>query len=225
MKAIGDILKNYQSGTHTLSLPPTPNLMPLLKLKNIQDMAKSLNVNLEHTFANFKKVTGGESLVTSFRAVITGPRFFLLIYGGVGNGKTHLLEAAAITLYQQGLFTRVMNYSRMLNTLKSAINNPNLDYQEILDNYCYSDRLIIDDIGAGGSDTEFSDRILETIVCARYGHQLLTIMSMNRDIAALPERVLSRLRDRSVSFLILNKAEDFRLRKETVRDNSRRAKS
>jgi len=173
-------------------------------------MTQSLNVNPIHTFDSFKKVMGGEVLVPTFRAVMEGPRFMLLIYGGVGNGKTHLLEASAIELYKQGKFVRVMMFSQMLATLKASINNPEMNYEEILTNYSYCDRLIIDDIGAGGTDTEYGDKVLETIVCARYGRQLLTIMSTNRDIKSLPERVKSRLEDKSTSFLIFNKAPDYR---------------
>jgi len=88
-----------------------------------------------------------------------------------------------------------------------------MDYDEILTNYCYADRLIVDDIGSGGSDTEFGDKILEAIVCARFGRELLTIMATNRDIETLPERVLSRFKDRSVSYLLFNKAADYRQKK------------
>jgi len=35
-------------------------------------------------------------------------------------------------------------------------------------------------------------------------------MSTNKDIENIPERVLSRLKDKSTSFLIFNKAEDYR---------------
>jgi len=177
-------------------------------------MAQSLNVNLGHTFENFKNVPGGEEVKKSFKEVIAGPRFMLLCYGGVGNGKTHLLEAASIELYKQGRFCRVMTFFVILNTLKSAINNPNpnmADYNEILNNYCYKvPQMIVDDIGAGGTDTDFGDTILETIVCARYGRQLLTIMTTNRDIETLPERVLSRLKDKSTSYLTFNRAGDYR---------------
>lgn len=165
---------------------------------------------MEHTFDNFKKVAGTEGLVDSFKDVVAGRRFMLMIYSGTGNGKTHLLEASAIELYRQGKPARVAQFAEMLSFLKSAIGNPELDYQEILNNYCYGDRLIIDDIGAGDSDTEFGDKILETIVCARHGRGLLTIMSTNRDIKTLPERVLSRLQDKTTSYLILNKAGDYR---------------
>jgi len=196
----------------TLRLLPGLMLTDESERPRKEQIARNLNVKLDHTFENFKKVAGTEGLVNSFRAVLTGPKFMLLIYSGVGNGKTHLLEASAIELYRQGKFARVMGFPRMLSTLKAAINNPDLDYDEILTNYCYADRLIIDDIGSGGSDTEFGDRILEAIVCARYGRELLTIMSTNRDIETLPERMSSRLKDKSTSYLLWNKAPDYRLK-------------
>ena len=169
-------------------------------------------MNLAHTFDNFKKVGGMSGIVAAFRDVINGQCFMLMIYGGVGNGKTHLLEASAIELYRLGKFARVMLFSRMLSTLRATINNQEKNYDDILSNYCYGERLIMDDVGAGGSDNAFGDKILEEIVCARFGRQLLTIMSTNRNIDTLPERVLSRLQDKSTSYLLFNKAEDYRPR-------------
>ena len=153
--------------------------------------------------------------VQAVRAVVDGKRPIVLIAGGVGTGKTHLLHSAAIELYKRGSFVRVMIYADMLSTLRAAINNPEMDYDEILCNYCYGKRLIIDDIGAGGTASEFGYKILETIICARYGRELITIMSTNLDIedADFPERVRSRLKDRSVCYLVLNKGEDYRIKK------------
>ena len=153
---------------------------------------------------------GTKEALSAFKRVLTGPRFMLLCSGGVGNGKTHLCEAAAIELYKRGKYTRVMRMPEMLSTLRSAINNPEKSYDEILGNYCYAERLIVDDIGAGGSDNEFGDRILETIVIARYGRQLLTIMTTNREINLLPERVLSRFKDKTTSYLVVNEGKDYR---------------
>ena len=217
MEHIGEILKgqarNSRTGILDTQSHPTTHDLTQNPQTSLEEMARSLNVNLEHTFENFKKVPGAESLVTIFKSVLSGPCFMLLIYGGVGNGKTHLLEASAIELYRRGKFARVLPFPKMLSMLKSAIGNPELNYQEILSNYCYGDRLIMDDIGSGDSDTEFGDKILETIVCARYERELLTIMSTNRDTGKMPERVQSRLQDKTTSYLVLNKAEDYRLKR------------
>lgn len=221
MESIKDILKretpqNYQTGKQAIpSLRQTPNWPALLKPLN--EMASSLNINLENTLDNYKVPPGDKDVKFAFRKVLDcSPRFMLLAYGGVGNGKTHLCNAASIELYKRGLYCRVMSFDTILQVLRSAINNPELRYDQLLDNYSYGDRLIIDDIGAGGSDTDFANKVLEAIVCARYGHQKLTIMTMNKDLSALPERVLSRLQDKSTSFLVHNRADDYRMKKEAL---------
>lgn len=178
-----------------------------------EKLKEKLNVNLDNTFENFLPLPGTELAKKAVMGVVKGTRFMVMIYGGVGNGKTHLCQAASIALYEQGKFVRVMSFADMLSTLKSTFNNPDRDYDSILNRYCYAERLIIDDIGAGGSDTEFADKILETIVCARYGRELLTIMTTNREIKELPERVRSRLEDKTASYLVLNKGEDYRPKK------------
>ena len=137
----------------------------------------------------------------------------LLCYGGVGNGKTYLCEAASIELYKQGLFIRVYTMSDILFTLKDAMNSEVKNYNEILQRFCFAERLIVDDIGAGTSGKDFSDTILEEIVTSRYHRGLLTIMTSNKDLGELPERVVSRFKDSAVSYCVLNQASDYRCRK------------
>ena len=210
MEHIGEVLQNYRPGMAT----PSHHQTQAYPARTGEEIARSLNVNLSHTFENFKQRPGTKQALFAFKGVLAGPRFMLLCYGGVGNGKTHLCEAAAIELYRMVKFCRVLNFARILNTLKLSISNPELSYDEILNNYCYADRLIVDDVGAGESDTEFGNRILETIVCARYGRELLTIMTTNRDISTLPERVLSRFADKTTSYLVHNEGDDYRRLKE-----------
>lgn len=168
---------------------------------------------MSYSFDNFKPLPGTTEALAAFKQVIDGPRYMLLAYGGVGNGKTHLCNAAATELCQRGLFTRVMDFQAMLATLKRAISDPQLNYLEVLKNYSLAERLIMDDIGSGESDTEYADRILESIVVTRYGRGLLTIMATNKDISTFPERVLSRLQDKTTSFLVCNRGGDYRCRK------------
>jgi len=206
---IGKVLQNLPHETDTLSHPQIPDSID--SSSNKERLTNSLGVtSLNNTFANFKPMPGTELALAAFKAVLDGPEYMLLCYGGVGNGKTHLCEAAAIELYKRGKFCRVMKMPEMLSTLRQTINNPEKDYDVILGNYCYAERLIVDDIGAGGSDSDFGDRVLERIVVARYGRQLFTIMTSNREIGELPERVKSRFEDAVTSYLVLNEGEDYR---------------
>ncbi len=167
-------------------------------------------MSLDNTFANFKAMPGTETAIAAFAAMLDGPEFMLLCYGGVGNGKTHLCEAVAIELYKRGKFCRVMQMPTMLSTLRMSMDDPSKEYNTILDNFCFAERLIVDDIGAGEGDMSFCDRILEKIVIARYGRQLFTIMSTNLRIEQLPERVRSRFEDSVTSYLVLNEGADYR---------------
>ena len=134
-----------------------------------------------------------------------------LIYGGVGNGKTHLLEAMAIELYKRGLFVRVMTMSQMMIALKAGMNRgawPNYDW--LISSYCLADRLIIDDVGMGGSGSSWEWGQLEDIMIARYRERLFTIFTTNMDITELPERIVSRFYDPDVGSCVLNSGVDFR---------------
>ena len=227
MERIGDILQNCQKGTATPSahtirdFPDEPEYKP--------DLAKSLGVmSLNNTFSNFESVPGTERAIFAIKRVIDnytgetsapGPEFMMMVYGGVGNGKTHLLEAASLELYSRGKFIRVQRFSELLSNLRAAIDNPERSYDQSLAGCCYTERLLIDDIGAAGSLNDFGQRVLESIVVARYGRSLLTIMTSNVDIKDLPERVVSRFEDTVTSFLVLNEGKDYRphrSRKEEV---------
>jgi len=179
-----------------------------------EELRKSLGVaSLENTFKNFDPVSGTEKALAAFKALASGKTEWkmLLCYGGVGNGKTHLCEASAITLYERGLFGRVTTMAQIMRALKDSMRNEfSIPYSALLDRFCYADRLIIDDVGMGGSGSEWEFGQLEEIVVVRYRERLFTILTTNRDLTELPERIVSRFRDPDVGRVILNSADDYR---------------
>ena len=175
--------------------------------------------SLDNTFANWKHRPGTDLAYISFLALATRDdcRPFLLCYGGVGNGKTYLMEAAVNELYQRGKFARVNTFVSMVQTLRAHMKpgpgQSPLDW--ILNNYKISKNLFIDDVGMGGSGSAWEYGLLEEIVCYRYaenlaGKGLITAIATNRDLKELPERVVSRFMDTNVGFCVLNEGEDFR---------------
>jgi len=188
-----------------------------------EELRKSLCVSsLENTFANFKPVKGTEKALAAFKALAEGLTKWkmLICYGGVGNGKTHLCEATAITLYKRRLFTRVLTMARIMGSLKGAMNPDAISpYHKLLERYCRAERLIIDDVGMGSSDTDWAFGQLEEIVVARYREHLFTILSSNLDIKFnpehpnirfIPERIVSRFQDPDVGRVVLNDGADYR---------------
>lgn len=141
-------------------------------------------------------------------------RPLLLCYGGVGNGKTYLCEALALEWYRRGIFCRVFTMGDIMRTLKSAIRAENgmFSLDVILDNYCKSAHLIIDDVGMGGSGSNWEFGQLEEIIVYRYRERLVTVMTTNRDLKELPERIVSRFYDPEIGCVVLNDAPDYRRR-------------
>ena len=177
-------------------------------------MRKSLGVSsLENTFERFKPVPGTEKALAAFKAIASGETDWkmLLCYGGVGNGKTHLCEATALSLYKTGLFCRVLTMDRMMGALKECIGaEQHISLEELQRNYCYAERLIIDDVGMGGSGTEWEYGQLERIIVTRDRQRLFTIMTTNRDLKELPERIVSRFEDPDKGRVVLNEGADYR---------------
>lgn len=179
-----------------------------------EELRKSLALtSLDNTFENFKPVTGAGKALAAFKALASGKTQWkmLLCYGGVGNGKTMLCEATAIELYKRGIRCGVITMSRLMRMLKHGMRpEPLRSYNELLEDFCYRKYLIIDDVGMGGSGSEWEFGQLEEIIVVRYRERLFTILTTNRDLTELPERITSRFFDPDVGRVVLNSASDYR---------------
>jgi len=61
-----------------------------------------------------------------------------------------------------------------------------------------------------GSEWEWGE--LEDIINYRYRERMFTVMTTNRDLTELPERVVSRFRDPDIGVVVLNSGKDYRRR-------------
>ncbi len=181
-----------------------------------EKLRQSLGVStLNNTFENFKVLPGTADAHKAFKALAEGQvdRPLLLCYGGVGNGKTHLCEASVITLYKRGIFCRYLTMARVMRVFKAAIRpTSSTSLEVLLERYCQAHCLVLDDVGMGGSGSEWEYGQLEEIVNERYREKLFTIMTTNRDLEELPERVVSRFSDPAVGVVVLNSGADYRRR-------------
>lgn len=210
MVHIKDVLGNLSHGISTPSQKISkPEPEPTLEEKR-EELRRSLCVaSLENTFESFKPVKGTAKALAAFKSLASGKTKWkmLLCYGGVGNGKTHLCEAAAITLYKRHLICRVLTMARIMGVLHECIGPERKNsLEELLNNYSYADRLIIDDVD--GTQWEFEQ--LEKIIRWRYRERLFTILTSNLDLEKLPVRVVSRFSDSDVGRVVLNEGVDYR---------------
>ena len=147
----------------------------------------------------------------------------LLCYGGVGNGKTHLCRALVNEFKKRGKHCGYSTWPSVIRNLKRAMFRSEYkdEYDLLFSRYQRAERIVLDDVGMGGTNSNWEWGELEEIINYRYENRLLTVVTTNLDIKPsdnekipyIPERIVSRFGDAATSRKVLNSAEDYRPRK------------
>jgi len=175
--------------------------------------------SLDSTFENFDVVKGAEEALEAAKLIATlvSEWKLLLIYGAWGNGKTHLLEAIALTLWGKGYQVKIQTFPDFVATLKGTFDKTtepgDTSFNDIMWRLCTMPYLLLDDVGAAGSFTPFSLQQLERIMLTRYRENLFTVITTNLNYDELPEFVISRFSDSEKARIVINDAPDFRPQK------------
>ncbi len=152
-------------------------------------------LNPRYTFDNFVVGKGNELAHAASQAVVSNPgRAYnpLFIYGGVGLGKTHLLQAIGHELSKKTDKILYVTCEKFTNDYIQSVRNGQT--KEFKDRYRNADLLMIDDIqfmaGKDGTQEEFFHTFNEL-------HQtnkqiILTSDRPPKSIPALEKRLLSR---------------------------------
>lgn len=175
--------------------------------------------SLNNTFDKMQHPRGFESVFNAFKDLGEGKStyYMLLVYGGTGNGKTMCCEATVITLWDRNIRCRRHRWSDVVRHLKELMKLGG--YEEYFNKFRGVPYLMIDDVGSGSTGGSWEWGELEDIVDYRLEHRLMTIIATNLDIKPdpknpnrpfIPERIISRFRDRNRAILVLNEAPDQR---------------
>ena len=119
----------------------------------------------------------------------------LLLYGGVGTGKTYIACMIANALIDKGYPVLVTNFSRILSTLQGTF-----DKQEYLDSLNQFKLLVIDDLGIE-RDTGYAKEQVYNIIDSRYRAGLPMIITTNltmQKLATETELADKRVYDRII---------------------------
>jgi len=172
---------------------------------------KDHGIKPQHTLGSFLLINGAKDayFATKSFADGSGDFIFLLIYGGTGNGKTHLCNGAAITLMERGVITKLYDVSELMSLLRGAIDHGAIEEEvkTLKEVPC----LILDDFKPE-YETQWALNRLEEVINYRYGAYLLTMVTTNQDLPDLPDRIVSRFSDIDRSKKVLNSAPDYRRR-------------
>jgi chromosomal replication initiator protein len=155
----------------------------------------STQLNPHHTFETF--VVGNHNRLAHAAAlaiVDTPGQTFnpLFIYGGVGLGKTHLLNAIGNGLRQKGYRLLYCSSEQFTNELISAIRNQNTE--QFRNKYRQVDALLIDDIQFIGGKESTQEEFFHTFNHLHAAGRQVVVSSDRppKALATLEERLRSR---------------------------------
>lgn len=137
--------------------------------------------------------------------------FWLLLYGPTGNGKSHLLNAIGTHLAEMGKKVILIAVPELMDELKRGFETgqSSATYEQYRDVDC----LLLDDWGVEYG-TEWSRAKFEELMLSRFNRGLRTVVTTNKDVAALPDRIYSRFQDARYARMALNQAPDYRKKRE-----------
>jgi len=162
----------------------------------IQDgKAPQALLNPSYTFGNF--VVGGSNNfafvaaknVSEKPGVVYNPLF---IYGGVGLGKTHLMQAVGNVMLAQGKTVIYTSVEQFLNDFSRHLSNRTMD--RFKDKYRKCDLLLIDDIQFLSGKNQIQEEFFHTFEALRNENKQIIITSDKhpKKIGGLEERLKSR---------------------------------
>ncbi len=154
-------------------------------------------LNERYTFETFIVGSGNELAYAACQAVAAQPGSKynpLFLYGGVGIGKTHLIQAVGNAVLQQNQNARVVYVSseQFLQEFVDAVRfKKNTDFADF---YRGADVLIIDDIQFIAGKEKIQEEFFHTFNALHQSNKQIIISSDKppRDIPTLEERLRSR---------------------------------
>ncbi len=183
-----------KKGVNLETITETDNQRPLIELK----IDPESNLNPRYTLKSFIVGSSNELAYAAMMAVMKdiGKKYNpLFIYGGVGLGKTHLLQAVGNeikNIYKNKVKVFYVTSEKFVNDVIWAIRNKKMD--DIKRKYRDVDVLIIDDIQFIGGKERTEEEFFHTFN-ALYENNKQIIMSSDRPPAAIPT-IEERLRSR-----------------------------
>ncbi|NLJ33150.1 MAG: ATP-binding protein [Firmicutes bacterium] len=173
----------------------------------------------KRTFANFETAPGNRIAYEAARDYAENFASYrqmgrsLIFLGDVGRGKTHLAAAILQEVLRQGYDGIFVVVIELLNEIRDSYERSNKRERDLLQVVKETDLLVLDDLAAAERFTEWERGKLYEIINARYEDENPIIITTNRTITWIEERlgekVVGRLLEMSGDILPLD-GEDYR---------------
>ena len=142
----------------------------------------------------------------------------LYLHGNFGCGKTYILSACFNEMQKRGFKTKIVYLPDLLRTIKGDFEAMN----DIMDELCRVDLLLIDDIGAEKVTDWGRDEILGTILQSRMNEHKTTFFTSNFTIRELEEHLSNKGIDKVKANRIIERIKQLTLDMEMLGANMRK---
>lgn len=163
------------------------------------------------TFDNFDaKVPGIEESYRAAREFARDPFGWLVLRGGYGCGKTHLAVAIANEAVRAGTPALFSVVPDLLDHLRATFApNSSVQYDRLFEVVRTVGLLVLDDLGTE-SGTPWAQEKLYQIINFRYNNHFPTVITTNRRLDTIDDRILSRIGDQALCKVVDVAASDYR---------------
>jgi len=187
--------ENATTDNPSKSSPVLPPEQP--KMATISKSQGNFNLNRKYTFEEFVSGSSNQFAYAAARAVANNPATTynpLFIYGGVGLGKTHLINAVGNAILQKNPETRVCYYTseKFMNELINSLRYAKMD--EFRNKFRSMDVLLIDDVQFIAGKERTQEEFFHTFNSLYESHKQIVVTSdkFPKEIPGLEERLRSR---------------------------------
>lgn len=142
----------------------------------------------------------------------------LYLHGNFGCGKTYILSACFNEMKKRGFKTKIIYLPDLLRTIKGDFEAMN----DIMDELCNVDILLIDDIGAEKVTDWGRDEILGTILQSRMNEHKTTFFTSNFTIKELEEHLSNKGVDKVKANRIIERIKQLTIDMEMLGANMRK---
>ena len=200
---------SYKITFQIASLPEKGNSLPKDEKHNplpVADPAKetlprewtgSYNLNPKYVFDEFVSGSSNQFAYAAARAVANNPATTynpLFIYGGVGLGKTHLINAVGNAIHSRNPEMKVCYYTseKFMNELINSLRYAKMD--EFRNKFRSMDVLLIDDVQFIAGKERTQEEFFHTFNALYESHKQIVVTSdkFPKEIPGLEERLRSR---------------------------------
>jgi len=188
--------QNTTSEATTNNSPAVP-AVDLQRGASVQKHATAYNLNRKYTFEEFVSGSSNQFAYAAARAVANNPATTynpLFIYGGVGLGKTHLVNAVGNAILQKNPEMRVCYYTseKFMNELINSLRYAKMD--DFRNKFRSMDVLLIDDVQFIAGKERTQEEFFHTFNSLYESHKQIVVTSdkFPKEIPGLEERLRSR---------------------------------